>query len=509
MIITGLGHSELIVEMKNKKGNTVRLLSDAWLSDYAFGDFMERFPRLNIDWKNFPKLDGVFLSHAHCDHFDPYTLVELYKHQQPEILIPETLTYLEETIRKHLPEVVIHVLADREVVKWKGLELYGIIFRQTYLTNEDDVMTLSLNNKKEFLYIEVDTAIPETEEAHRELWELFRKRSYETVCHISTRNELGGIFKSLDAKTTKERKIQVADFLSTIEDETAWDYMKHDDGMVDYPDISRVKNLVRLFNGQGIVFPQDLGTQFDPILVPLTLEDTVKQEQNIAGEYGRDIPMSALLAGNVFDIQNGKIPKASKAHFFQLLNDRDFRFQPDTPVFRIIKNQPVNKSCPENLTNKAFWSIFLSFLNERFMPYQLAHLDAPLREMVLRSENKKFTIAVKFGSEDGYETEYCSYSFETMKFVYEKTETQVYSEIYWANDLVDLFAGRQEMFSTFLHALEAGKTMHFWTCLGMPFVASDCVQKKMELHFQRAAAGKDVASYLQPIFKRALGERDS
>ena len=65
---------------------------------------MERSQKVEIDWKFFPKIDVLYLSHSHLDHIDPYFLTELYKEQNPVLLLAETLAYLEPTFKKYLPE---------------------------------------------------------------------------------------------------------------------------------------------------------------------------------------------------------------------------------------------------------------------------------------------------------------------------------------------------------------------------------------------------------------------
>jgi len=92
-----------------------------------------------------------------------------------------------------------------------------------------------------------------------------------------------------------------------------------------------------------------------------------------------------------------------------------------------------------------------------------------------------------------------------MRFKVDKVLTKnkgAYNEIYWANDLYDFMQGRQEMFSTFLHHIEKNISMYFWNCLGMPFIASDFVQRKMTLHFERAVQGEKVDSYVKEFFER-------
>jgi hypothetical protein len=128
----------------------------------------------------------------------------------------------------------------------------------------------------------------------------------------------------------------------------------------------------------------------------------------------------------------------------------------------------------EELDENKLKSQILDFLNTRFLTYQIGSIENPLRELVLRSPNKKYVIEVKFSkettppqspslrgkpseSEAGgakeFSSIYFSYSFKSMRFKISKSESHA-NESYWANDLHDVLNGKQEMFSTFLHKLE-------------------------------------------------------
>lgn len=63
---------------------------------------MERTVKVRLDPKKIETIDAVYISHSHTDHFDPYTLVDLYKSEKPILLLPFTLTYLAPLLREHL-----------------------------------------------------------------------------------------------------------------------------------------------------------------------------------------------------------------------------------------------------------------------------------------------------------------------------------------------------------------------------------------------------------------------
>ena len=498
MKLIGLGHSELFIEIQNKQGKDMRILSDSWLTSHVFGDFMERSHHLNISFDELPKIDGIFLSHAHCDHFDPYTLVEIYKHQTPDILLPETLTYLEDILKKYLPKANVIVLPDREVFQWNGLDFYGIVFRETHANNENDVMTLCVSNNKEIVYMEVDSAPPDTADFWEELYGVFTRKNYETICYMGTRNELEGIFKSLDASSPKQRRELINTYKEKRQEEIHWQYAQYDEGFSEYPDVTTLNGLTKVFNGQGIVFPKELGTEFDEILIPVSIAEITKWEKSIAKDYGRNIPMDFIICGKALEVSGGKVKQIQTPKYLSKITSRNFTYNPKSQAVRTTIDKPLSvEQRDENLIKSAV----LRELNTRFVPYQIASLDSTLREMVLRSPNKSYVIEVKFGDEKKYHSVFFTYSIKQMKFkVSKKDETHV-NESYWANDLADLFEGRQEMFSTFLHHLRHERPLHFWTCLNMPFVAPELVQKRFELHFERATKGETVENFVGEYFK--------
>jgi len=506
-----LWHSEFFLEIKNKKWQVKKILSDSWLSDYVFWDFMQRYPKLEIDFAKLDKIDWIFLSHAHCDHFDPYTLTEIYKHQNPDILLPETLLHLQDILEKYLPSAKIVILKDRETTNWQDLEFYWIVLRHTSSTNEDDVMTLAISNDREICYIEVDTALPETEDIFEELWNIFTRKKYSSICHLATRNELWWIFWSLDAKNFEERREKVKNYIATREEETEWQYAKYDEWFEDYADLSRLKNYCKIYNWQWIAYPEFLWKEFDEILIPFTLAEITDLERKTAKNYWRKIDMDFLWWWDKILIENWKIFKNTKKildeikfSWIKVVADRDFSYKKNSKNFRKIESKPLfdnEKYLSEN--REEFLKKLKYFLNTRFLSYQIWSIENPLRELVLRSKNKKYIISVKFQEEwDKISKIYFYYDFKSMKFVQSDKDFKNYNEEYWASDLCDLFEWKQEMFSTFLHKLEKWKPLFFWTCLWMPFMASDIVRKKFEMHFENAKNWELVNSFVEWVLEK-------
>ena len=112
MKILSLGHSSYILEMIPEGGEPVRILADPWLSDYLIGDLMGRFPRIRIEPHALQPIHGIYLSHSHTDHLDPYSLLKLRQalDPSPTLLLPESLEHLEPLLGEYLPEMEIILL---------------------------------------------------------------------------------------------------------------------------------------------------------------------------------------------------------------------------------------------------------------------------------------------------------------------------------------------------------------------------------------------------------------
>lgn len=93
------------------------------------------------------------------------------------------------------------------------------------VTNEDDVMMLSIATDREILFAEIDTLIPETPEAYSWLYRHFSRRSYETICYLSTRNELEGNLVILDQPPSMRKK-WATNYLHTRREQIEWGYAK-------------------------------------------------------------------------------------------------------------------------------------------------------------------------------------------------------------------------------------------------------------------------------------------
>ena len=81
MLVTYLGHAAILLE----DGGT-RILIDPWLTDPTYHGTWWHFPPLELGVRDLPRLDYLYVSHEHPDHFDPPTLSQLDKGIQ--VVIP-------------------------------------------------------------------------------------------------------------------------------------------------------------------------------------------------------------------------------------------------------------------------------------------------------------------------------------------------------------------------------------------------------------------------------------
>jgi UDP-MurNAc hydroxylase len=77
MQVTYLGHATIMVESGGK-----RILMDPWLTDPIYHGTWWHYPPLEIGVRDLPRIDYLYISHEHCDHFDPPTLAQLDKNVQ-------------------------------------------------------------------------------------------------------------------------------------------------------------------------------------------------------------------------------------------------------------------------------------------------------------------------------------------------------------------------------------------------------------------------------------------
>lgn len=456
---------------------------------------MERTPRIALENEKLQSLDVVYLSHAHCDHFDPYTLVPLYCAANPLLLIPETLAYLVPVVNQYIPQAKIHILRNREMFTYKGIDFLLICFDNEAITNEDDVMTLAISNHEELVYAEIDTVIPKTEEAYGILQKLFTRKPYARVTYLSSRNELGANLPVLDLDTEQDREKFRKQYRSSRKEELEWEYEMLASG--ELPDFTEVSNFARGFIGQGICYPSVL----DPILSrvgAMSLIDISELETSIARNYGKDFPSRVLTPGKVFETTDGGLKPIQTESFIGKIIAENISAQP-TRCGRIYSTGPLRDKVRDFASQE---QLLLSILNNRFLPSVFSNPDDNLKTAILKSPERVYRIAIRFGTREKFETRYYVFSFGEINFRREISEKELfYQEDYWMNDLEDFWLGTQELYSNFFHLLDPKRTYRLWNMLGANFFNHDIVRRKYEYHFERASEGKTVEDFVGEIYR--------
>lgn len=496
MKIHYLWHSEFVVEIKNSQWENINILCDTWLSNYAFGDMMARFPKIEIDYNKL-NIDAIFISHGHCDHFDPYTLIQFYENIKPRplLLIPETLCFIVPLLEKFLPKQKIEILKNQQTFQLKWIDITGIIFENDYITNEDDVMTLAISNETELLYTDVDTVPPENEESIELLYNLFTEKNYEQALYMSTRNELAGNFKIIDAKSPQERKKIHNEYLEERIWEIEYNYFRFEEDFIDSSDIQELPFFMKAVIWQGIIHPNPDFLQ----LRILKLDQEAKLEQQASRKYKRNFPITHFEAWKTYHIEKRKFNILGNIPFISPVSLENPPTNLDAPIFKTESFGPLHD---RKWNYKAQEQKILHMLNTKFLPYRLANAQDNLKNAILQSKNHKYVIKIKYWNTQEYFERNYFFGFESSLFEEEKGKHESYNEDYWANDLEDFLEWQQELYSNFWHKLNPKKAYRVWTCLGANFLNNDILYKKFNFHFKRASLGKNIDSFVEPIIKK-------
>lgn len=495
MKIHYLWHSEFLVEIKNSKWKTIKILSDAWLSNYAFWDMMARYPKIEIDYEKL-ELDAIFLSHSHCDHLDPYTLIKIYENLKPRplLLIPETLIFLVPLFEKYLPKQKIQILKSWITFNLDWIDITWIIFENDYLTNEDDVMTLAISNETELIYTDVDTVPPENEESINLLYDLFTAKNYTQALYLSTRNELPGNFKILEAKSIEERKKILKQYLEQRNDEIEYNYFRFEEDFIECSDIQELPYFMKAVIGQWIVAPNP---EFLKLRI-LKLDEEATLEKKAAKKYWRNFPITHFEAGKTYNIEWRKFEIFGNIDFLKSIEMPNPETNLDSDIWKEDKVGPLDE---RKWNYKAQEQKILEMLNNKFLPYRIANSEDNLKNAILNSKNHKYVVKIRYGNSSEYFERNYFYSFWSVRFEEERGKHEDYNEDYWANDLEDFLEGTQELYSNFWHKLNPKKTYRVWTMLGANFINNDILYKKFSLHFKRASLWKDVDSFVEKYIK--------
>lgn len=497
MKIDYLGHSEFMIHMKNEKNENIKIMSDSWLSDFCAWDMMARNPRIEVNYKKLENVDAIFLSHSHMDHIDPYSLIDIFTklEKKPDLLISETLSFLIPIFVKYLNAENIIKIENRKTINYKWLKITWLLYKNSFITNEDDVMTLFVENENEILYTDVDTEPGTNFEVLDFMYKKLNNNKYKQKIYLATRNELEWNLKLLDAKNVKERQNIVKQYKEHREWEIEREYAKFEQEEID--SFYEIENLNKIFIWQWIVFPKEVNSEIF-CLNTMKLEEIKSIEEKYAKNYRYNINFWTLKWWNSYDIENNKIKDNGSINYLDNIDFIDIAQNLNLDYYRKIKFSPQRN---EKRDVKEQKEKILDIINNRFFPYALANLEIPLKDAIIESPEKKYNIKVRYGTKENFEDIYYSFDFWKLKFETEKSENDYFNEDYWANDLEDFCNGKQELYSNFLHKLDENKTYRLWTFLGANFLNNDIVYKKYDFHFFRAKNKKSINDYVLNFYK--------
>ena len=475
----------------------VRILADPWLSDHVVGDVQGRFPRLRFELESLKPLHGVFVSHAHTDHLDPYSLIRLWREldPRPALLLPESLRFLGALLREFLQDVEIVFLADRQAISFHGLSVSGFFNPETAPTNEDDVMAFVARNDREVFLSESDAVFPFYHPEGRDfIASLFEGRPAETICYLTTKNEGDATMSMLAARDGEDRMRRLDQSVERTYDEIQQMYTPVDEGV---DDLWQDTRLVRLVGGQGICYPQQLDTEWNRVLFPIRLSDRVRMEREIAEQCGCLHQIEELIPGAIHRVlSGGEVERRSWESVEPLDNEAEREFDPQVEVFEDFPTAPLHDEQRDRDEQRRR---ILECLNERFLPHLIGSRDPPV-EHLLAAQAGEHRVRCRFGTTESFEEVDFRITFERLKFEVVPAGRDAH-ETYWANDLEDFFDGRCDEFSTICRHPLPSIIERFWRCLGLPYLNNDFVEKKLRLHFERALNGESSESWVLNFYR--------
>jgi hypothetical protein len=454
---------------------------------------MERSPRVTFNWDQFPKLDIVYISHAHLDHLDPYFLTTLYQHQSPILLLAETLAYLLPTLREHLPSGTrIEILKQLEPRTFAGeVELTWLIYTSDELTNEEEVMTLFIAHQDTCAYFEIDTVPPLIAEEQEKLLELYTTRSFTTRFYIASANELEGNLQILDLVSTREREEFAEEYTEYRSQQIEERILLCVENKLPLARIWQLSGFKQVVTGQGLSFPSEISSELANTRI-MSLSEVATLHNQLFSQSNIRVRVAALTAGksvggestsSLRGIQFGTATKPSLEH---------------ESVF-VRKWVPLHS---HNYEIEPLEIKILHVLNTKFLSTKLADPVDNLKAILLEIPSRRYTIAIDYSVANGLERRYYSWGFGSTQFERIANESlnsasDIFQELYFGNDLADYLSWAQELYSSFVHRLHPELSYRLWTVLGNSFINNDLVIHKVGYHFKKAAAGQDSSAILK------------
>ena len=474
---------------------STRILVDPWLSDHAVGDGMGRFPRIRFEAQELAPIHGVYLTHAHSDHLDPYTLVRLWRElaAPPTLLLPITLAFLVPIFEEHLPGVEIQLLSPHEPSPFHGVELLGFYDVTQFPTNEEDVMVLVVTNGSERVLVEADANLSLD---HPELLSfvsfLMRDPKIESAVFLTTENELTGTLESKNYNSFDARAelvdLAVNEMLEAVQALYA--------SSCEPDDLWGSDHVLRLIHGQGLTVPHELDPRWHHILFPVRIAHRVREERAVSERLGLSHGVEELTVGAVHTVLRGEVTSCVPHPSLRLLDEESKRtFDPQLAFFPEFPCSPLRSGPRDQDAQRVS---IASLLNERFLPY-LHGLRLPPVIHLLASYGGSYCVRVHFGTAADVSALDFVLGFGARGFV-ACEPSGLPHESYWANDLDDFLEGRCDEFSGFSRSAFPGMEFRLLSCLATPLLNSDLLAKRVAHHFERAVAGLTPGSFVLDLF---------
>ena len=466
---------------------------------------MGRFPRLRFSMKTLGTIDAIYISHAHCDHLDPYTLVRIWKEmEQPPVLwLPISLSFLLPLFNQYLDDPDIRILPPLEPVVFRGIELFGFYNVDSDPSNEDDVMILVATNGSERVLVEADARLAlDLINFRTFISSLLCDSAIKSAVYLTTENELNGTIESRLCETAAEREeLQEMAFNDLVE-AVNFLYVPIEHQMDEDPtDLWHGNHVLRLIHGQGLSAPHELDSQWHSILFPIRLNDRVQIEQQIAAHNGYCHSIEGLTVGSTHLIEQGEIIEITPMEGLELLGHETERdFEPYSPFFPTLLHAPLRGDKRNTIEQRLRLT---NLLNQVFLPYLHGNRHPPFLH-ILAEHQGTYSIRIYYGNAQSFQMFDYIVGYEHHSFVEHTVSNDIApesQEAYWANDIEDLLDGRCDEFSVFCRRQFPVPYMRLWSCLATPLLNSEYVKNRVRIHFERATQGLTPGSWVLNLYK--------
>lgn len=302
----------------------------------------------------------------------------------------------------------------------------------------------------------------------------------------------------LSASDLNDRRERVDRCLESTYEEIHEIYAPLDDSEVD---LWKNQRLVRLIGGQGICFPQALGTEWNRVLFPIRLVDRVGMEQETADQYECQHSIGEFVPGKVHRLGDGRLQGRDRAAYLELLDcESEREFDSTCALFGDFPSAPLVDEARDVDVQKV---MILRALNERFLPHLIGARRPPIEHLLAAAG--EYRIRVRYGGSSAFTERDYRVTFEELRFAEVTVCQELPHEAYWANDVDDFLAGRCDEFSTFCRLPLEAVAQRFWRTLGLPYLNNDITTKKLMLHFDRAARGEPLEGWILRLHGHSKG----